>query len=74
MGITVFFANLIRATQTEEELKKGKIYGRAKVNKAHYKVGKKVRRTSQELGGAMLEASQEERSIKSLVTKSDAQD
>ncbi len=55
MGSTELAANLFRATQTEEKLKRENIKGRQKANQTHYEVGKKVRKTIQELGGDMPE-------------------
>ena len=55
MGSTELAANLFRATQTEEMLRREKIKGKTKANQTHYKVGKKVRETIQELGGTMPE-------------------
>lgn len=55
MGSTELAANLFRATQTEEKLKRENIKGKQKANQTHYEVGKKVRTTIQELGGAMPE-------------------
>ena len=48
-------ANLFRATQAEAKLKRENISGQHKANQAHYDVGKKVRQTIKELGGAMPE-------------------
>jgi len=55
MGSTELAANLFRATQTEEKLKRENIKGKAKANKTHFEVGKKVRQTIEELGGKMPE-------------------
>lgn len=55
MGSTELAANLFRATQTEEKLKRENIQGKSKANKTHYEVGKKVRETIEELGGTMPE-------------------
>lgn len=55
MGSTELAANLFRATQTEEKLRRDKIKGKQKANFTHYEVGKKVRKTIQELGGTMPE-------------------
>jgi DNA-damage-inducible protein D len=55
MGSTELAANLFRATQTEEKLRRENINGRAKANKTHYEVGAKVRQTIKELGGTMPE-------------------
>lgn len=55
MGSTELAANLFRATQTEEKLRRENIKGKAKANKTHYEVGAKVRKTIEELGGTMPE-------------------
>ena len=55
MGTTELAANLFRATQTEEKLKREKIKGKQQANQAHYEVGNKVRQTIKELGGTMPE-------------------
>ena len=55
MGSTELAANLFRATQTEEKLKRDNIQGKTKANQTHYEVGKKVRETIKELGGTMPE-------------------
>lgn len=55
MGSTELAANLFRATQTEEKLRRENIQGKAAANQAHYDVGRKVRQTIKELGGTMPE-------------------
>lgn len=55
MGSTELAANLFRATQTDEKLRRENVIGREKANKIHYEVGRKVRQTIQELGGTMPE-------------------
>lgn len=55
MGSTELAANLFRATQTEEKLRREHIQGKAEANKTHFEVGKKVRQTIAELGGTMPE-------------------
>ena len=55
MGSTELAANLFRATQTEEKLRRDKVRGKQKANQTHYEVGKKVRQTIDELGGTMPE-------------------
>jgi DNA-damage-inducible protein D len=55
MGSTELAANLFRATQTEEKLRRDNIQGQGKANKTHFEVGKKVRETIRELGGTMPE-------------------
>ncbi|MDO4706952.1 MAG: DNA damage-inducible protein D [Porphyromonadaceae bacterium] len=69
MGSTELAANLFRATQTEEKLRRENIQGKTKANKAHYEVGRKVRQTIEELGGTMPEELPVAESIKSLVRK-----
>lgn len=56
MGSTELAANLFRATQTEEKLRRDQVRGKQKANQTHYEVGKKVRQTIDELGGTMPEA------------------
>jgi DNA-damage-inducible protein D len=55
MGSTELAANLFRATQTEEKLRRDNIQGKTNANKTHYNVGAKVRQTIEELGGTMPE-------------------
>lgn len=55
MGSTELAANLFRATQTEEKLKRDKIQGKKNANNTHYEVGKIVRDTIKQLGGTMPE-------------------
>lgn len=69
MGSTELAANLFRATQTEEKLRRENIKGKAKANQTHYEVGKKVRQTIKELGGTMPEDLPVADSIKSLKSK-----
>ena len=55
MGSTELAANLFRATQTEEKLRREHIQGKIRANQTHFDVGKKVRQTIKELGGTMPE-------------------
>ncbi len=55
MGSTELAANLFRATQAEEKLKRENVRGKQRANKTHFEVGKKVRETIKELGGTMPE-------------------
>lgn len=64
MGSTELAANLFRATQTEEKLKRDQTKGKQKANQTHYEVGKKVRKTIEEIGGEMPENLPTEDSIK----------
>ena len=55
MGSTELAANLFRATQTEEKLKRENVRGKQRANDTHFEVGRKVRQTIKELGGTMPE-------------------
>lgn len=55
MGSTELAANLFRATQTEEKLRRENIQGKQQANDTHFEVGRKVRQTIAELGGTMPE-------------------
>ena len=55
MGSTELAANLFRATQTEEKLRRENIQGKKEAGQAHYEVGSKVRQTITDLGGTMPE-------------------
>ncbi len=69
MGSTELAANLFRATQTEEKLRKEHIMGKERANLTHYEVGVKVRQTIKEIGGSMPEDLPVAESIKSLERK-----
>lgn len=55
MGSTELAANLFRATQTEEKLRRDQVQGKEAANRTHFEIGRKVRQTIQEIGGAMPE-------------------
>jgi DNA-damage-inducible protein D len=55
MGSTELAANLFRATQTEEKLRRDGVQGKRQANQTHFAVGQKVRKTIEELGGTMPE-------------------
>lgn len=55
MGSTELAANLFRATQTEEKLRRDQVHGKDQANAVHYQVGQKVRQTINDLGGTMPE-------------------
>ena len=69
MGSTELAANLFRATQTEEKLRRENIKGKQHANKTHYEVGAKVRQTIKELGGTMPEELPTAESIKTVEKK-----
>lgn len=67
MGSTELAANLFRATQAEEKLRRDNVKSKQKANETHFEVGRKVRQTIQELGGTMPEnLPAPEKSIKQL--------
>ncbi len=67
MGSTELAANLFRATQTEEKLRRDNVQGKQHANQTHFNVGQKVRQTIEELGGTMPEdLPVAEKSIKQL--------
>lgn len=69
MGSTELAANLFRATQTEEKLRRENIKGKQQANQTHYEVGKKVRQTIKEIGGTMPENLPVADSIKKVESK-----
>ncbi|MFA7343595.1 MAG: DNA damage-inducible protein D [Terrimicrobiaceae bacterium] len=69
MGSTELAANLFRATQAEDKLRREKITGKDKANRVHREVGAKVRQTIKELGGTMPEHLPTAESIKKLEFK-----
>ena len=55
MGSTELAANLFRATQTEDALKRDKVSNKERANQTHFKIGKKVRNAIEDIGGTMPE-------------------
>ena len=69
MGSTELAANLFRATQTEEKLRRDRVGSKAQANRTHHEVGQKVRQTIKDLGGTMPEQlPKPESSIQQVVT------
>jgi DNA-damage-inducible protein D len=66
MGSTELAANLFRATQTEEKLRRDKIKDKQLANKTHNDIGKKIRQTIKEIGGTMPEDLPTEENIKKV--------
>ena len=66
MGSTELAANLFRATQTEEKIRREQVKGKDRANQTHYEVGKKVRQTIKELGGTMPEHLPSPESVKKI--------
>ena len=81
MGSTELAANLFRATQTDEKLRRDHVKDPQTANQTHYNVGKKVRQTIKDLGGTMPEnlptpdksVKQIEREQKKLIGKKKSQ-
>lgn len=69
MGSTELAANLFRATQAEDKLRRDQVKGKKDANMVHYDVGVKVRQTIKELGGTMPEDLPTEESIKRIEAK-----
>jgi DNA-damage-inducible protein D len=69
MGSTELAANLFRATQTEEKLRRENVHNKDQANRIHSEVGRKVRRTIHELGGTMPENLPVAESIKKVESR-----
>jgi DNA-damage-inducible protein D len=69
MGSTELAANLFRATQAEEKLRREEVKGKDAANRTHREVGAKVRQTIRELGGTMPEELPVMESVKKIETK-----
>ena len=69
MGSTELAANLFRATQTEEKLRRENVCNKDSANRIHNEVGRKVRKTIHELGGTMPENLPVAESIKTVESR-----
>lgn len=69
MGSTELAANLFRATQTEDKLKKDDVKGKEKANQVHRQIGAKVRKAIEDIGGTMPEDLPVAESIKKIERK-----
>jgi DNA-damage-inducible protein D len=69
MGSTELAANLFRATQTEEKLRRENVRNKDHANRIHNEVGRKVRKTIHELGGTMPENLPVAESIRKVVSR-----
>lgn len=69
MGSTELAANLFRATQAEEKLRRDEVKVKDAANRTHREVGAKVRKTIQELGGTLPEELPVADSIKKIEFK-----
>lgn len=68
-GAAELAANLFRITQTDEKLQKDRVIGEDSAVGTHFDVGKKVRRTIEEIGGTMPEALPPQEHINELVER-----
>lgn len=55
MGSTELAANLFRATQTDEKIRRDRVNGAAEACRLHHRVGEKVRQAMAEISGVMPE-------------------
>jgi len=69
MGSTELAANLFRATQAEEKLRRDSVKSKEQAGRTHHEVGAKVRQTIRELGGTMPENLPAAESIKAVESK-----
>jgi DNA-damage-inducible protein D len=69
MGSTELAANLFRATQTEEKLRRENVRNKDYANRIHHEVGRKIRQTIRELGGTMPEHLPTAESIKQVESR-----
>jgi len=69
MGSTELAANLFRATQTEEKLRRENVRHKDHANRIHHDAGRKVRKTIHELGGTMPENLPVAESIKKVESR-----
>jgi DNA-damage-inducible protein D len=69
MGSTELAANLFRATQTQEKLRREEVRSKDLANQIHHQVGRKVRQTIRELGGTMPENQPVAESIKKVESR-----
>jgi len=69
MGSSELAANLFRATQTEEKLRRENVRNKDHANRIHNEVGRKVRKTMHELGGTMPENLPVAESIKNVESR-----
>jgi len=68
-GSTELAANLFRITQTDAKLKKDRVNGEDVATATHHDVGRKVRRTIEQIGGTMPEELPPEEHVVDLVRR-----
>lgn len=69
MGSTELAANMFRATQTEDKIRRDKIVGKERANAAHREVGEEVRQTIRKIGGTMPENLPSMESVKKIAAR-----
>jgi DNA-damage-inducible protein D len=69
MGSTELAANLFRATQTEEKLRREDVKGKQKANQTHFELGAIFRKTIKDIGCTMPENLPTSESIKKVERK-----
>ena len=69
MGSLELAANLFRTTQAEDKLRRENVRNKDRANRIHHEVGRKVRKTIQELGGTMPENLPAAESIKKVESR-----
>lgn len=69
MSSTELAANLFRATQAEDKLRRENVRNKEQANRIHAEVGRKVRQTIHELGGTMPESLPVAESIKKVESR-----
>ena len=69
MGSLELAANLFRTTQAEDKLRRENVRNKDQANRIHNEVGRKVRKTIQELGGTMPENLPVAESIKQVASR-----
>ncbi len=69
MGSTELAANLFRATQTEEKLRRDSVKSKEQAGRTHHEVGAKVRQTIRDIGGTMPENLPAAESIKKVESR-----
>ena len=70
MGSTELAANLFRATQTEDKIRRNQIKGKDNANRTHYEIGQKVRKTIEDIGGTPPEELPAAENLKKIGGKS----
>lgn len=65
-GSTELAANLFRITQTDDKIKRERVWGQQKASDTHMEVGQEVRNAIKKIGGTMPEDLPPEKHIKKI--------